>query len=587
MHFDGGIFAIENDYVTPTNCLYLKSVNCLLWPPRELSTLLHWNLLSKLSSLTQFSVRVSYREDLFRVDEMMEHLKLATPSVRYLYLDCTDFSGPEESCVEFLVQAKAFIKKHQNNKLVIEFDISFYDIPIQTQWNIHSKWPSSLPLDIAYPKHAKDIESTAQWCSSPDIKGLSLESTSTAILKNTEMTPFLKVSNGTILNMVLKHFSTDYVLHLNGFDSLDRLEIKFSTLNKFPSLPESLKKLRIEYVTDLAMTDMDHGIVLPTQLCSLTWTGNKCCYTLPKILNVDELHDLKDVSINICPFEFSDLVDDSLCAFKDSVSTHALRISNLDTTNFLRISNTCTIDQLQQSVSQLPYDLQSFQISIDGYIRSSLNDYSACCLDNLSFEHFTNLNYLELSCLNNDSSFNVSVFPNVEHLNVNISPPVFSGSFAPGIRSLTVSLKTYREPLSHFMNHFISKLISLVSLSIKIYSHTHVDIRKFTFPSHLCSFILKLSDYFQWDNNPIIPVPINNVNKGCVIVDAFPIRLNYFELGLPIPRTINVIVDDRKGENVSSMAKRISFSLGKANWIQYSHFDCDEETLGIDSLYIS
>ncbi|GME70435.1 unnamed protein product [Ambrosiozyma monospora] len=556
---------------SPRNRLSLNFVTYLFWASFGLPKLIEWDLLGKLPSLTKFAVGLSGMRELYRVEGIMKHLQLAAPSVKHLFLNCTEFAEREESLVDFLVQADTFIRKHEN--LNIQFDIRFFALLIQTHWRLDSKTQLTLPLHTPYPKNAKEVDKIVKWCSVIGVTTIDARANSTPFSTNTEMIPFTGATNSTVSSMVLDKFSTEYGIILDGFPSLKKLKFSHSTLNKFPSLPESLRELKITFVDDLAKSDIDHGIILPTRLLSLTWFGNICCFNLPKILNIDKLHDLKSVWVRIDPFEFSK---------KDNgnVFFHTLNPKKKD---FLRAANTCTIDELQQFLSQLPSDLETLKIDIDGYIRVNSDTYSACCPDKLSFKNFTRLISLEVDCLNPDKSFNVSCFPVVEHLKFN-SSPVLAGRFAQGIRSLDINLKAYEESLSHFLSHFISELTNLVYLSVRFDLHESIDIRNLTLPSHICSFIITFKEFEHYDRyDPPAEYP-KNKRSGYVILDAIPSQLNYFGLMLDVLH--DVIVDDCKGETISSITEKISVRYGKANWIQYSHeFAHDEESFGIESLY--
>ncbi|GMG40629.1 unnamed protein product [Ambrosiozyma monospora] len=515
--------------------------------------------------------------DLSVLEGMMEHLQLGVPSLKHLYLNWRVTEQSAKLCDDFLVQANTFIRKHK--KLYIKFDIYFPCLPIPTHWRFDSKTQLSLPFHTEHPINTKKVNIISQDCSVSGITSLTARPKFRPFLSNTPKIYFTRAINSTVSTLLLQKFSTEYEIVLDGFLSLKKLEIARSVLKKFPSLPESLRELTIEYVSDLTMSDMDHGIILPTRLCSLIWHGNLSCFTLPKILNIDKLLSLKDVSIRISPLEVSDEFDGSLYDFPLEVSDEfdgaIYDLKHHVTKDCLRLSNTCTIDQLQQFVSQLPPDLEILKINIHGYIRPCLNNYSAC-LDKVSFKHFTKLDCLELKCFNNSNPFNVSAFPGVESLNF-LSPPVLSGSFAQGIKSLEVDLEAYGESVSHFLSHFISKLTSLVCLSIVCSGHRVADIR--SLPNQLCSFSIT-----TWSFGTL-GLKTTNVDRLCVILDAFPVQLNYLQLFLA-ERALDIIVDDCKGESISSMAERIDVrDRVNANWIQYSHFDCDEESFGIESLY--
>ncbi|GME71602.1 unnamed protein product [Ambrosiozyma monospora] len=355
---------------------------------------------------------------IFSVDKDMDYLQVEVPSLKQLHLEYSDDMEDHKGLfADYLIQANNFIIKHKN--FDVQIDISFIGIElIGSNWRLNSKTQFNLPIETVYPRNTKDIASLKQRVWASGIKDLDLNASSASFLQNTEVISFIKMHNSTVSTMEIESFSTDYMLVLDGFFSLRILVIRDCIFKKFPSLSESLKELIISYVNDLTMSDMDHGITLPTQLRSLYWYGNISCFTLPKIPNIDKLLDLKNVGISLRPFEFTDKCDDDAFNNTDSIAR-----------DFLRISNTCTIDQLQQFVSQLPSDLEILKIGIGGYIRNNLDDYSACCPDKLSFDHFANLGFLQLSCLNNKYLFNVSAFPSVEHLKFT-SAPVLNGCFS-------------------------------------------------------------------------------------------------------------------------------------------------------------
>ncbi|GMG40674.1 unnamed protein product [Ambrosiozyma monospora] len=498
---------VSFDYVTikqqiPSNYLALKFVDFLSCSASLLSQLLDSGLLNKLTSLTKISVKLYFMEEFSNVEEVMEHLQLSAPSVKHLYLDSTNDGMDEELCVDLLVQADTFIRKHKN--LNIQFDITFLFLPINFYWRFDSKTEISLPLHTTYPMHPEDVDKIEQWLSVPGTAALRARDPFQLLMRfptDTEMILFTRAINSTLSVLVIDNFSAEYEIVLDGFSSLKKLEISYSVLKKFPSLPESLRELTIKYVNDLSMSDMNYGILFPTRLCTLMLHGNICCFGLPKILNIEKLICLKDVSVNISPFHSNGICGEELYDLEDYVIR-----------NFLRLTNTCTIDQLQQFVSQLPSDLEILKINIYGCIRPSLDNYSACCPDKLSFKRFTNLNYLECNCFSNDNLFNVSIFPAVEHLSF-ISHPVLTGCFAQGIKSLEVNLGSYRESVSHFLSHFISKLTSLVSLSINIDIKTSADIRGIASSSQLCFFRIIFCEQYCWRFEPAYPNEYSSPNE--------------------------------------------------------------------------
>ncbi|GMG28323.1 unnamed protein product [Ambrosiozyma monospora] len=495
------------------NCHFLKFVSFLFFQSfRDLSELLDSHLLYKLTSLTKLSFQLHNTGNLSKVEGRMDHLQLAAPSLKHLYFTFTRSQESEESCVDFLVQANTFIRKHKN--LHIQFDICFFWLPIGTKWRLDSKTPLSLPLHTAYPMNTKEVDRIEQWCSLH------------------------------CFNHGARKFSAEYEIVLDGFSSLKSLEISDSVLNKFPSLPESLRMLRIMYVNDLTMSDMDHGITLPTGLCSLLWDGNLSCFSLPKILNIDKLLDLKNVSVEICPFQFNDPYGEDY------------DLDDPITRNFLRVSNACTIDQLQQFISQLPSDLEILWLNIYGFIRPDLDNYSACCPDQVSLQHFTKLDYLQFNCFSDHNfTLNVSDLPGIDHVAL-ISPPVLSGCFAQGIRSLDVNLELYGESLPYFFSHFISKLNRLACLLITIDEDSSADLRDLAFPSQLCFLEISFGFQQRWRFNYVYPT-YNQSRYGCIILDTLPVQLKSLSLLLSEHGHHDIIVDDCKGESISSIAKRI------------------------------
>ncbi|GME70422.1 unnamed protein product [Ambrosiozyma monospora] len=282
------------------------------------------------------------------------------------------------------------------------------------------------------------------------------------------------------------------------------------------------------------MPEMEQGIILPIRLCSLSWLLS---YSLPKIVNIDELHDLKSVWVQINPFEL--------------------------TNNSSRDSNTLSkFDELQQFVSQLPSDLKIFKINWGGYV--PVISQSPC--GKKKFKTTT-------TSTTTTTTFNVSVFlPEVELVKFT-SPSVLSGCFAEEIRSLDVDLREYKESLSHFLSHFISRLTSLVYLSILLKPHSSADFRKITFPHQLFSLIIEFRQpHVCYIDDGLVE---NGYKPECVILDTFLIQLNYFDLRFE--RLKDIIVDGCKGETISSMAEKITVSCGEANWIQSFNFDFDDE----------
>ncbi|GME85863.1 unnamed protein product [Ambrosiozyma monospora] len=380
----------------------LKFVTSLFWEGKYLARLLDPDVLNSLTSLSKLTITLYAVEDLSKVDGIMEHLQLAVPSMKHLYLDFQDHSQSRE-IVDFLVQANTFIRKHKN--LYIHFEVLFLRIDIESHWVFDSKTQLSLPLHTPYPTYINEIGRIEQWCSVSGLTGFrafnydSYE-ISTLFLTNTEMIPFIRAINSTVSSVQLSCFSAEYEIVLDGFRSLKQLSIRFSVLNKFPRLPESLRELEIECVNDLTVSDIEHGIILPTRLCSLIWLSKLACFTLPKILNIDKLPYLKDVSVEISPFLYvfkaAEEEYDMEEYLVEGFNGEGYCAKDYVTRDFVRLTNTCTaIDQLQQFVSQLPSELEILKINIEGCLRPNLDYHSACCPDKLSFKRFTNLDYLE------------------------------------------------------------------------------------------------------------------------------------------------------------------------------------------------
>ncbi|GMG38063.1 unnamed protein product [Ambrosiozyma monospora] len=345
-------------YILPNYDL-VNFVTCLSCQIQYLSELLASDTLNKFTSLTKFSVDLVDMSKLSRLEGIMDRLQLAIPSMKHLYLECRDYEAAGQLVVDSLVQANTFIRKHKN--LNIEFDIQFACFrDIRTYWRFDSKTQLSLSLPTECPIDINlEVDKLGQWCSISGIVGLSLSLYllgAIPFVTNTETIPLIRAISSTVKTICLSKLSVEYEIVLDGFRTLKHLVIADSILNKFPSLPESLRELKIQYVNDLAMSDMDHGIILPTRLRSLEWHGNLSCFTLPKILNIDKLLYLKDVSVDINPFRYIDICDEEGYDLEDYV-----------TRNFLRLTNTCTVDQLQKFVSQLPSELEILEINIYGF----------------------------------------------------------------------------------------------------------------------------------------------------------------------------------------------------------------------------
>ncbi|GMG39506.1 unnamed protein product [Ambrosiozyma monospora] len=248
----------------------------------------------------------------------------------------------------------------------------------------------------------------------------------------------------------------------------------------------------------------------PTSIHPCAISNIRNCFTLPKILNIDKLLYLKDVTVEICPFEYITGVgyegyEVDLYGEEDDVEDYVTR-------DFLRLTNACTtIDQLQQFVSQLPSDLEILKIGIYGFVRPKLDNYYACYPDKLSFKKKKNA--------------------------------LQTWNILSGIRSLDVNLETYGESVSYFFSHFISKLTSLLDLSIEIDLH--------------------------------LVMMIFGRLYGCS--------------SLGVKFMILYLMTTNWREQISSMQKRVCVAQAGYSKVGsiYSHFDCDEESnLELINLYM-
>ncbi|GMG41976.1 unnamed protein product [Ambrosiozyma monospora] len=246
----------------------LNFVTCLLCNPLHLSELLASGMLNNFTSLTKFSVELDDMSELSRLEGIMERLQLAVPSMKHLYLECRDYEAAGQLLFDSLVQANTFITKYKN--LNIQFHIQFAGHrDIRTCWRFDLKTQFSLPLHTECPIDIRlEVDKLEQWCSIPGIVVVELnpyETGAIPFVTNTEMIPFIRAISSTVEAVYLSKLSAEYEIVLDGFRTLKKLSIADSILNKFPSLPESLRELRILCVIDLAMSDMDHGIILPTR----------------------------------------------------------------------------------------------------------------------------------------------------------------------------------------------------------------------------------------------------------------------------------------------------------------------------------
>ncbi|GMG40641.1 unnamed protein product [Ambrosiozyma monospora] len=208
----------------PTNYLSLKFVTVYSSFYAYLSNLFDSDLLNKLTSLTKLSVKVSGIDDLSEVEGVMERLQLVAPSLKHLYLNCEVFEHSAASCVDFLVPANTFIRKHKN--LNIQFDVWFVNMSIQLYWRFDSKTQLSLPLHTAYPMDTKAVDAIEQWCSVPGFTALVAACRtpySMLFPTNTEMIPFTRAINSTVSTVMLDDFSAEYEIVLEGFRSLKTL----------------------------------------------------------------------------------------------------------------------------------------------------------------------------------------------------------------------------------------------------------------------------------------------------------------------------------------------------------------------------
>ncbi|GMG41813.1 unnamed protein product [Ambrosiozyma monospora] len=106
-----------------TNYVPLNFVTCLFCDIADLSELLASGMLNKFTSLTKFSIWVFDMSEFSNLEEIMERLQLAVPSMKQLYLDCSDYRVTGQLVVDSLVEANTFIRKHKN--LNIQFHIQF------------------------------------------------------------------------------------------------------------------------------------------------------------------------------------------------------------------------------------------------------------------------------------------------------------------------------------------------------------------------------------------------------------------------------------------------------------------------------
>ncbi|GME72961.1 unnamed protein product [Ambrosiozyma monospora] len=226
------------------------------------------------------------------------------------------------------------------------------------------------------------------------------------------------------------------------------------------------------------------------------------------------------------------------------------------------ILKVCSREQLQELISQLPACLK--KLSIEDCQKFGKSKFVDCCPDKLAFEHFKHLESLRISCPYITQCFDVSIIPVVDSLDFD-GFPLFIGCFPSGIKSIKVNLTRYKLSLSYFLNHFISKLSSLMSFSVII--NAPADIRNVKFPAQLFSLEIIIRRSTNTSHNEPLKTDPSKNQFGRLVLSCLPSSLAYFTLH--VIEKQEVVVDDCQGETIYSMKQRIHVVSGKVTLDQY------------------
>ncbi|GME74303.1 unnamed protein product [Ambrosiozyma monospora] len=530
---------------------YVKFINHLEWSRGLFFPLYHSGLLSQLHRLRKLLIPLRDQGDITMLNDIIKASWFRASTKLILKVESEETSD----AVYCLSKLSDIIQRNEKLDITLDIDLTLFShlvIDALSQLILHPIPISNMEFYAESNDYIQPV--TALLNKVTNTKRISLVPDDTMDISN------IIFSNESLSTLQLIDLSSpsEFVFHdLHSLKHLDLINCSISW-QAMSKLPENLEVLDFDCV---ALTGNGLDCTLPLQLRKLNIFGNPSFSALPVILNASELHDLDVVII-----------------YLDPAIVNPYYISEEDPVVEKNISNTFTITQLQDFISQLPSSLSSFEITSKGYLRVDFDSYSLCCPDKLSFSHFTNLKKLKFDFLNHTPSFDVSIFPDsLETLDFTSSKNL-TGLFPSNLITLSVDLGSYDESLTYFLNT-ITNLTNLVTLRTRIPEYQPVDLRGVKFPPHLCSFELDLN--LSYDSDMDGSDPTKEI-APYIVLDEIP--LNYFRLPQADSRHI-IVVDGSKGENIESMKRQIHGLSSECGWVQYSRLDDSETDPILDSLH--
>ncbi|GMG55542.1 unnamed protein product [Ambrosiozyma monospora] len=555
------VCSIATDRITPVEVPkysdYLKFVNSLKWTRVPFTALYRSGVLSRMHLLTELVINLRNQSDITMLNDIIEApwFKMSTKLI--LKFD----SNEGDDAAEYFFQLNGILQRNKELDITLDiymdgslspFEIDMFAKLIHQTHSIRAVTVESEPECIQSIVAMLNVDTVLKRLSLWTIPYLSAKEVTSAVF-----------STYCISTLELNFIPSSSKFIFQNLSSLKHLCLFNCQLNlhAIENISDTLEELVFDCV-EITEPGVSHGIQVPVHLRTLSLYGNPDFYTLPVILNIDQLHSLREVSVTIDPA---------------SVSLNSIYLNKLDgvTEEFLKITNAFTLTQLQVFISKLPSTLSALTIINKAYLRVDMDNYDFCCPDELTFEHFEKLNTLKFDCLNQSGFFNLSIFPkSLETLDFTTSnAQILSGSFPLALRTLNIYLSSYDGTLSTFFKS-ITNLTNLATLRIEIPDYLSVDFRDISFPVQLCSFNLKFDYPNVNSSNP------TQVGATYIVLDCIPSSLNYFGLGL-VEHTI--VIDGSKGESIDSIRKKLSvIGTSDSTWIQYTRFQ--EETSILDSI---
>ncbi|GME70146.1 unnamed protein product [Ambrosiozyma monospora] len=313
------------------------------------------------------------------------------------------------------------------------------------------------------------------------------------LVSATKFSPSFTISNDSIEDLEIDGTQIKGVTSLTFCDtkSIRSLSISGITVSPefFKTLPPLLTQLSLKKVKSTVTT-----MEFPSSLRILKLSGNSEHIVFPEITDPIQLTNLLEVEINV---EFyNDDPPPTVIPYRSvgkSKEYNEIRKKS-------RLENSFLFETVQSFIDILPPNVEKFTLNNDGFLKKfeqCPNSMTGAEIKPLSFLSLPKLNEFICSTYHPAkhhviklprSTLDLSYFSStIEHMDLELDNFVFVNQFPPGLVSLRLDLKYYKNSFGELWTSMILPLESLLFLNIVLPDKgATIDLRFEQYPKKLC-----------------------------------------------------------------------------------------------------